>query len=71
MARTVIQVHAIDLIELGQGNVAAHFEPVLDANCRLVALPPTRRTSIGGYSKVVSYDMLAEQLHYSHPVKHG
>ena len=70
MARTAIQVHAINLIELGQGKVAAHFEPVVDANCRLVAPPPTRRAAIGGYPKVASYDMLGEQLHYSNPVKH-
>ena len=53
------------------GKVAGHFEPVVDANCRLVAPPPTRRTAIGGYPKVASYDMLGEQLHYSNPVKHG
>ena len=51
--------------------MAARFEPVVDANCRLVAPPPTRRTAIGGYPKVASYDMLGEQLHYSNPVKHG
>ena len=49
----------------------AHFEPVMNANCRLVASQPTRRTAIGGYPKVASYDMLGEQLHYSNPVKHG
>ena len=53
-----------------RGKVAAHFESVVNANCRLVA-PPTRRTAIGRYPKVASYDMLGEQLHYSHPVKHG
>ena len=51
--------------------MAAHFEPVVDANCRLVAPPPTRGTAIGGYPKVASYDMLGKQLHYSNPVKHG
>ena len=51
--------------------MTAHFEPVVDANCRLVAPPPTRRTAIGGYPKVASYDMLGEQVHYSNPVKHG
>ena len=51
--------------------MAAHFEPVVDANCRLVAPPLTRQTAIGGYPKVASYDMLGEQLHYSNPVKHG
>ena len=50
--------------------MAAHFEPVVNANYRLVAPPPTRRTAIGGYPKVASYDMLGEQLHYSNPVKH-
>ena len=42
----------------------------MNANCRLVAPPPTRRTAIGEYPKVASYDMLGEQLHYSNPVKH-
>ena len=51
--------------------MAAHFEPVVNANYRLVAPPPTRRTAIGGYPKVASYDILGEQLHYSNPVKHG
>ena len=53
------------------GKVAAHFEPVVNAHGRLVAPPPTRRTPIGGYPKVVSYDMLGKQLHYSNPGKHG
>ena len=51
--------------------MAAHFEPVVDANCQLVAPPPTRRTAIGGYPEVAFYDMLGEQVHYSNPVKHG
>ena len=42
--------------------MAAHFEPVVDANCRLVAPPPTKRTAIGGYPKVASYDMLGEHV---------
>ena len=50
--------------------MAVHFEPVVDANCRLVAPPPTRRTAIGGYPKVASCDMLGQQLRYSNPVKH-
>ena len=48
--------------------MAAHFEPVVNANRRLVA-PPSRRTAIGGYPKIAFYDMLGEQLHYSYPVK--
>ena len=51
--------------------MAAHFEPVVDANCRLVAPTPTRRTAIGRYPRVAFYHMLGEQLHYSNPVKHG
>ena len=51
--------------------MAAHFEPVVNANYRLVAPPPTRRTAIGEYPQVASYDMLSEQLHYSIPVQHG
>ena len=51
--------------------MAAHFKPVVNANYRLVAPPPTRRTAIGGYPKVASYDMLGEQLHYSNPVEQG
>ena len=58
-------------LNLARGKVAAHFKPVLNENCRLVAPPPTRRTAVGGYPKVASYDMLGEQLHYSNPVKHG
>ena len=49
----------------------AHFEPVVNAYCRLVAPPPTKRTGIGGYPKVASCDMLGEQLHYSNLMKHG
>ena len=49
--------------------MAAHFEPVVNANCRLVASPPTRRTAIGGYPKVASYDMLGKQLYYSNPLR--
>ena len=49
--------------------MVAHFKPVVNANCRLVAPPPTRWTAIGGYPKVASYDMLGEQLHYSDPVR--
>ena len=45
--------------------MAAHFEPVMKANYSLVAPPPTRRTAIGGYTKVASYDLLGEQLHNS------
>ena len=50
--------------------MVAYFKAVVNANCRLVAPPPTRRTAIGGYPRVVSYDMLSEQFHYSNPVKH-
>ena len=42
--------------------MAAHFEPVVNANCRLIAPPPTRRTAIGWYPKVASYDMLGKLL---------
>ena len=51
--------------------MAAHFEPVVNANYRLVAPTSTRWTAIDGYPKIASYDMLGEQLHYSNPVKHG
>ena len=54
-----------------RGKVAAYFETVKDANYRLVALPPTRRTAIGGYPRVAIYDMLGEQPHNSNPVKQG
>ena len=50
--------------------MADHFEPVMNVNYRLVTPPTTRRTAIGGYPKVTSYDMLAKQLHCSNPVKH-
>ena len=39
-------------------------------NYWLVVPPPTRRTAIGGYPRVASYDMLGEQLHSSNPAKH-
>ena len=29
MARTAIQVHAVNLIRAGYGEVAAHFEPII------------------------------------------
>ena len=45
------------LIELGEAG--SHFEPV--AKEGLVAPPPTRRTAIGGYPIVASYDMLGGQ----------
>ena len=51
--------------------MAVHLKPAMNANYRLLAPPSTRRTAIGGYPKVASYDMLGEQLHYSNPVKHG
>ena len=34
----------------------------MNTNFRLVAPPPTRRTTIGGWPKVVSYVMLGERL---------
>ena len=43
---TIFQIHAANIIKLGWGKVAAHFEPVMNANYRLVAPPPTRRTAI-------------------------
>ena len=45
--------------------MAAHFDPVIH-----VATPPTRRTVIAGYPRVVFYDMLGEQLHNCSPVKY-
>ena len=47
--------------------MADHFEPVVNANYRPVALP-TRRTAFGGYPNVACYDMLGKQLHYSNLV---
>ena len=64
------QYRFVPSTELGQGKVAACFKPVVHANCPLVA-PPPRRTAIGGYPKVASYDMLGEPLHYFNPVKKG
>ena len=43
--------------------VVAHFE-----NYCLVPPPLTKLTAIGGYPKVVSYDVLGEQLQYSNAV---
>ena len=71
MARTAIQVHAINLIELGQGKSGSPFRTSRGCKLPTDSPPPTRRTAIGGYPKVASYDMLGEQFHYSNPVKHG
>ena len=38
------------------------FKTVMNTNFRLVAPPPTRRTSIGGWPKVASYIRLGERL---------
>ena len=43
----------------------------MNANFRLAAPPLTRRTAIGAYPIVASYDMLGKQLHNSNPVKLG
>ena len=51
--------------------MVAHFQPVMDANYRLVAPAPTRQTAIGGCPRVTSYDMLGKQLCNFNPVKHG
>ena len=32
MARTAIEIHAVNLIELGEGKMAVHFELVMKAN---------------------------------------
>ena len=67
-ARTAIQVHAVNLIELGYGKDSSPFRI---SHEWLVPPPPTRRTSIDGYPRVASYDMLNEQLHNCNPVKYG
>ena len=54
-ARTVIQVHAVNLIELGLGKDGSPFR---NSHEWLVAPPPARRTAIGGYPRVAFYDML-------------
>ena len=48
-----------------RGKVAAHLEPVMNANYRLAPPPPIRGTAIGGYPEVTSNDVLGEPLHYS------
>ena len=58
-------------MQTARGKVAVHFQPVMDANFRLVAPSLIRRTAIGGYPKVASYDMLGEQPHNFKPVKYG
>ena len=58
-------------LKLGQQKAAIHFKPHMHATYKLLAPAPTRCIAIGGYPKVVSYDMLGEQLYYSNPVKHG
>ena len=71
MAKIAIQVHAIDLIKLGEGKSGSPFRT--SRECKLPIGSPTtnKRTAIGGYPKVAFYDVLGEQLHYSNPVKHG
>ena len=59
-ARTAIQVHAVNLIEIRLGE---RLEPI--------AHLPTRRTVTGGCPRVAFYDMLGEQLHNCNPVKYG
>ena len=44
--------------------MAFHFEPFINASCKLVDPPPTKRTGIGGYPIVASNNMLGEQLYY-------
>ena len=47
-------------------NAEVHFEIVMNANGRHVALSSKRQTVIGGCPKVFAYDMLGEQLrHYN------
>ena len=48
-----------------------NFKPAMNADCRLVAPSLTRRTATGGYPRVVSNDMLGEELHNSNPEKHS
>ena len=50
--------------------MAVHFKPVMNANYGVLALTPTKYSTIGGYPQITLYDMLGEQLHYSNPVKH-
>ena len=67
-ARTTIQAHAVNLIELGLGKGGSPFRTSREW---LIAPPPTRQTTIVGYPRVASYDMLGEQLYNSNPVKYG
>ena len=66
-ARTAIQVHTVNLIELGYRKGRSPFGTSHDW---LVAPPPTKRTAIGMYPRVVSYVMLGEQLHNCNRVKY-
>ena len=71
IARTAIQVHAINLIELGRGKSGSPFRT--SRGCKLPTGSPTTNKEDCHWwvPKVASYDMLGEQLHYSNPVKHG
>ena len=50
--RAAIQVHALNLIKLGEGKNGSPFRTSLE---RLVAPPPTRRTATGGYPRVLFF----------------
>ena len=49
--------------------MATNFKLVMNANYWLASLPPTRRTAIGRYAKVVSYDMQGKQCYSTIPIK--
>ena len=68
---TIFKIHAANLNELSKGKSGGPFRTSHECRLLIGSLPPLRRTAIGGYTKVASYDMLGKHLHCSNPVKHG
>ena len=54
-ARTAIQVHAVNLIEIRLGK---RWQLIRTSHEYLIAPQPTSQTATGGYARVVFYDML-------------
>ena len=68
VARTAIQVHAINLIEIRLGE---RWQPISNQSLVTIATPPTTMAAICGYPRVALCDMLGEHLNNCNPVKYG
>ena len=69
--KAIFLIHAANLIKLGRGESDSSFQT--SHECKLLTGRPatTGQTTIGGYPKVVSYDVFGEKLYYSSQVKHA